>query len=83
MANKSVTITEPVANDVLTINVRCDGSGNVTALTGTVRAVSDDAAASHRDTFSFDVSSLPGPVQTAISDLAAECLTQFKTEHGF
>ena len=83
MANKTVTITEPVADDVIGIQIGCDGAGNVTNLSGNVRAASDDASTNHATTFQFDVSSLPAAVQTAVDNLVAECLTQFKTQREF
>ena len=83
MANKSVTITEPVANDVVLIGIRCDGAGAVTLLHGSVATTSSDGSTDHSSSFNFDVASLPAAVQTAVDSLVAECLTRFKAEHGF
>ncbi len=83
MANKAVTITEPIANDVVMINIRCDGAGAVELMYGSVEVSSDDGSTAHENGFDFDVSSLPAAVQTAVDSLVAECLTRFKSEHGF
>lgn len=58
MANKNVTITEPVADDVVAIQVRCK-AGAVTLLTGNVQVASDDGSTYHAGSFNFDVTSLP------------------------
>ena len=83
MADKTPTITEPVLNNVTRISILCDGSGAVMSLQGDVSVTSSDASTYHNEGFSFDVSSLPAAAQTAVTTLIAECLTRFKSEHGF
>ncbi|KKM13771.1 hypothetical protein LCGC14_1712810 [marine sediment metagenome] len=83
MANKNVVVTDPVADDVMIIQIRFDGAGAVTMLAGNVDVTTDEGSTTHAGSFNFDVSGLPAAAQTAITDLVAECLTRFKSEHGF
>jgi len=83
MANKTPTLTEPNSDSVTDIRIRCDGQGNVTLLVGAVQVQSDDASVKHEGQFEFDVGNLPAAVQTAVDNLASECLTRFKNQHGW
>ncbi len=83
MANKAVTITEPVANNVRDIRIVCDGQGNISRLNGQVDVPSSDGSTAHSNNFDFDVTSLPAAVQTAVTSLVNESLTRFKSQHGF
>ncbi len=84
MADKNVVVSEPIANDVLEVKILCDGLGAVTELSGrTLVGTNDPNSTFHDDRFEFDVSSLPAAAQTAVTDLIAECLTRFKSEHGW
>lgn len=83
MADKNVTITTPVANNVNTIHIDIDGAGVVVSLTGVVSVTTNDTSTYHLNGFTFDVGSLPAAVQTAVDTLVTESLAEFKTEHGF
>lgn len=83
MANKSVTITEPAAADVSIVQIRRGASGEVTLLAGAVTIETDDGSTQHSGSFVFNPKSLPAGAQTAIDGLVAECLKQFKSQHGF
>lgn len=83
MADKNVKITEPTANDVSIIQVRRDTQGTVTLLMGSVTMGTDDGSTHHDGGFQFDAKTLPAAAQEAVDTLVAECLVQFKDEHGF
>ena len=73
MANKSVTVTEPVAND----------AGNVIKLAGHLTLSTDAAGAAFDGSFNMDVDNLNATTTDAITDLVTEVLAQYKTDHGF
>ena len=83
MADKSVTVTEPVANDVVRLDVRLDGSGTITMLNGILNVQTDDGGANYASSANCDCGSLPTPVSDAITTLVNHVLADFKTEHGF
>ncbi len=83
MANKNVVVTDPVAADITTIQIRCDGAGAITILAGNVKVATDDGSTMHDGTFNFDVAKLPAAARAAVASLVAECLAQFKSEHRF
>lgn len=83
MANKSVTITEPVANDVCRIVVNCDGNGNVTGFQTLVKAASDDGDTVHTQKYKIDPDNMTATEDSALSDLIDFALAEYKTAMGF
>ena len=84
MANKNVTMTEPVANDVVRLDVRCDGAGNISFFGGSVSIASTDENAAHVAEYEMlDPSTISGAEASAISTLVAYALAQYKTQYGF
>lgn len=80
MVNKSVTLTEPVVNDVIRIEIVCDGAGALTKFKAHVNVASSDALASHSQSVLVDdpQTNLPQATKDAITTVIAEALAQYK-----
>ena len=85
MPNKTVIYTTPVVDNIVAINIRFDGTGGVSGISGNVRVASDDATstANQIGSFDLDVTSLPAGLLTAITNIIPACLTKYKSDNGF
>ncbi len=84
MANKSVTFTAPVSNDVMFIQITLDGAGVITDLLGHVMAQSNTASIPDEGIESrLDVGSLTASIATGVTQMCSELATQASTDGGY
>lgn len=83
MPSKTITILEPVADDVTDLIIKMDGKGNLIAIDAMLGIGADDPLGPQSASVSLGMANLPAQAKSAVTSLVAQALQEFKTQHLF